>query len=132
MELSRLLTKDPDHVAVLAAESEGTRDAVRRVLERRQVSAIAVLEAAKGSFQGRGGGNPASATAVGEPGEPLRAALEAARAAALPAASATPSSASPAAASPDGVSRRRERDIFGKGLTPGPNHFVSVGTNERA
>ena len=51
-----------------------------------QVSAQAVLEAAKGEFAGKGGGNPLAATAVGEPGLPLTNALERARKAARDAA----------------------------------------------
>jgi hypothetical protein len=43
------------------------------------VSAASVLEAAKGPFGGRGGGNPSAATAVGEPGHPLSETVSSAR-----------------------------------------------------
>jgi alanyl-tRNA synthetase len=82
MELSRLLTRGAGRVAVLAAESEGVGLLfVGSTADR--VSAVEVLDAAKGSFAGKGGGNPSSATAVGEPGAPLERALEAARDVAL-------------------------------------------------
>ena len=85
MELSRLLTKEPGRVAVLAAEREG-KGTLFVGSTAPGVSAQAVVEAAKLAFQGKGGGNPAAATAVGEPGTPLRTALDAARSAARKAA----------------------------------------------
>ena len=74
MEVSRILTKGPGRVAVLSGVSEG-KGILFVGSSSPQVSALAVLEEAKGAFAGRGGGNPSSATAVGEPGEPLRQAL---------------------------------------------------------
>ncbi len=85
MELSRLLTKGPDRVAVLASERDG-RGLLFVGSTAERVPADAVLRHAAPAFSGKGGGNPAAATAVGEPGAPLaealRAALEAARRAA--------------------------------------------------
>jgi alanyl-tRNA synthetase len=81
MELSRLLTRASDHVAILAAEQDG-RGTLFVGSTSARVSALALIEAARPAFGGKGGGNPASATAVGEPGTPLAAALEAARTAA--------------------------------------------------
>ena len=80
-ELARRLTRAPDHVAILAAEHDGQgllfvgSSAPTR-------SAKALLEVARPAFGGRGGGQPSAATAAGEPGAPLAAAVEAARAAA--------------------------------------------------
>lgn len=85
MELSRLLTKEGGRVAVLASEREG-RGILFVGSTDPKVSAQSVLEAAKGEFAGKGGGNPSAATAVGEPGSPLATALEAARKAAREAA----------------------------------------------
>jgi alanyl-tRNA synthetase len=85
MELSRLLTKGADRVAVLAGEREG-RGTLFVGSTSPRVPAEALVRAALPAFSGRGGGNPAAATAVGEPGAPLedavRAAVEAARRAA--------------------------------------------------
>ncbi len=78
MELSRLLSKEPGRVVVLAGEREG-RGTLFVGSTAPGVSAAAVVDAAKDRFQGKGGGNPAAAPAVGEPGAPLTAALEAAR-----------------------------------------------------
>ncbi|HYA54282.1 MAG TPA: alanine--tRNA ligase [Thermoplasmata archaeon] len=78
MELSRRLTKEGDRVAVLASERDG-RGTLFVGSTSPQVSAQATLEAAKDGFQGKGGGNASAATAVGEPGAPLRTALELAR-----------------------------------------------------
>ncbi len=78
-ELARLVTRTPGRVAILAAEHEGAgvlfvgSSAPSR-------SAKAILESARAAFEGRGGGNLSAATAVGEPGAPLAAALAAARA----------------------------------------------------
>ncbi len=84
-ELSRQLTKGPDRVAVLAGEHEGQGILFVGSTDGR-VAADAVVREAAPRFSGKGGGNPASATAVGEPGVPLadalRAALEATRRAA--------------------------------------------------
>jgi alanyl-tRNA synthetase len=84
-ELSRLLTKGTDRVAVLAGEHEG-RGVLFVGSTSARVAADQLVRAAASAFSGKGGGNPASATAVGEPGLPLsdalRAALEAARRAA--------------------------------------------------
>ncbi len=81
MELSRILTRTPDRVAILAGETEG-RGTLFIGSSAPSVNAQQLLESVRALFQGRGGGNPSSATAVGEPGEPLVAALEAARSAA--------------------------------------------------
>jgi alanine--tRNA ligase len=80
MELSRLLTRSPERVAVLASEREG-KGLLFVGSSAASVPAGAILAAARDAFQGKGGGNPSSATAVGEPGAPLQAALELARAA---------------------------------------------------
>jgi alanyl-tRNA synthetase len=88
MELSRLLTRGKDRVAVLASERDG-RGLLFVGSTSERIRADAIVQIAAPAFSGRGGGNPASATAVGEPGRPLedalRAALEAARRAAVPA-----------------------------------------------
>jgi len=81
MELSRLLTKEGRRVALLASEREG-RGLLFVGSTEPKVSAAAALDAAKSEFAGKGGGNPLSATAVGEPGVPLANALELARKAA--------------------------------------------------
>lgn len=78
-ELSRLLTRGPRRVAVLTSEREG-KGILFVGSSAPQVSAAALVEAAKGNFGGRGGGNPSAATAVGEPGRPLHEARESARA----------------------------------------------------
>lgn len=77
-ELSRLLGREEGRVALLAAERDG-RGTLFVGSTARGVSAQAIVEAAKPLFQGKGGGSPAAATAVGEPGAPLAAALEEAR-----------------------------------------------------
>lgn len=77
MELSRLLTKEKGRVAILASELEG-RGTLFVGSTSPKISASDVVRAASPSFGGKGGGNPASATAVGEPGAPLTAALRAA------------------------------------------------------
>ncbi len=82
MEVSRRLTRGQGRVAVLASESEG-RGLLFVGSTAPSVPALAVLEAARARFSGKGGGNPSSATAVGEPGSPLDVALAAAREAAL-------------------------------------------------
>ncbi|HTP53499.1 MAG TPA: alanine--tRNA ligase [Thermoplasmata archaeon] len=81
MELSRLLGRVPDRVAVLAGEKDG-RGTLFVGSTAPGVSAQATVEAARDAFGGKGGGNPSSATAVGEPGNPLAAALDRAREAA--------------------------------------------------
>jgi alanyl-tRNA synthetase len=85
-ELSRQLTKGTDRVAVLGGENEG-RGILFVGSTSARVAADALVREASSKFSGKGGGNPASATAVGEPGTPLadalRAALEAARRAAV-------------------------------------------------
>jgi len=78
MELSRLLTKAEGRVALLASEREG-QGFLFVGSTAAGVSAQQVVDTAKPLFQAKGGGNPAAATAVGEPGAPLRKALEAAR-----------------------------------------------------
>ncbi len=78
-ELSRLLTKETGHVAILVAERDG-KGLLFVGSSAPGVPASAVLEAAKSAFGGRGGGNPSAATASGEPGAPLDTALESARA----------------------------------------------------
>jgi alanyl-tRNA synthetase len=75
MELSRQLTRGPNRVAVLASEREG-RGLLFVGSSAPGVAADAVLSNARPAFQGKGGGNASSATAVGEPGSPLKAALE--------------------------------------------------------
>ncbi|MGA9839068.1 MAG: alanine--tRNA ligase [Thermoplasmata archaeon] len=81
MQLSRLLTKEAGRVAVLASERDGQGLLFVGSTSPR-VAAHEVVRAASVSFGGKGGGNPASATAVGEPGAPLAAALETALASA--------------------------------------------------
>ena len=78
-ELSRILSKEADRVVVLAGEREG-KGTLFVGSTASGVSAVAVVEAAKPTFGGKGGGSPAAATAVGEPGSPLSAALARARA----------------------------------------------------
>jgi alanyl-tRNA synthetase len=85
MELSRLLSREPGRVVILAGEREG-KGTLFVGSTAPGISAAALVEKAKPTFGGKGGGNPASATAVGEPGAPLLAALEAARSAAREAA----------------------------------------------
>jgi alanyl-tRNA synthetase len=80
MELSRRLTHSPEHVALLSSEREG-RGLLFVGSSAKSVPADVVLAAARAAFQGKGGGNASSATAVGEPGAPLRAAVELATAA---------------------------------------------------
>ncbi len=77
VELSRRLTKPAPAVAILASERDG-RGLLFIGSTAPGVSAERVIAAAKPIFQAKGGGSPAAATAVGEPGEPLRAALRAA------------------------------------------------------
>ncbi len=83
MELSRLLTKEKGRVAILASERDG-QGTLFIGSTAPVVAADALLRTATDAFHGKGGGNPASATAVGEPGAPLaealRTALERARA----------------------------------------------------
>jgi alanine--tRNA ligase len=86
MDLSRRLTKEGDRVAVLASERDG-RGLLFVGSTSAKVPAHSVLDVAKPAFQGKGGGNAAAATAVGEPGTPLSTALEEARKAARRAAS---------------------------------------------
>jgi alanyl-tRNA synthetase len=74
MELSRILTREADRVAVLGAERE-SRGTLFIGSSSAQVSAQSLLEQVKGTFGGKGGGNVSAATAVGEPGAALRAAL---------------------------------------------------------
>jgi len=81
MELSRLLTKEKGRVAILAGIEEG-RGILFVGSTSTRVAANELIRAAAPEFGGKGGGNPAAATAVGEPGAPLAHALEAARAAA--------------------------------------------------
>jgi alanyl-tRNA synthetase len=77
-ELSRRLTRPPDRVALLAAESEG-RGILFVGSSSAQVPADLVLEAMRPVFEGKGGGNSSAATAQGEPGEPLAKAVDAGR-----------------------------------------------------
>ncbi|MGP8078516.1 MAG: alanine--tRNA ligase [Thermoplasmata archaeon] len=81
MELSRLLGRVPGRVAVLTGERDG-RGTLFVGSTAPGVSAQAIVEAARASFGGKGGGNPSSATAVGDPGNPLATALDQAREAA--------------------------------------------------
>ncbi len=85
LALSKLLCRSEGRVVILTAEREG-RGTLFVGSTAPGISALAVIEAAKPAFGGRGGGNPSAATAVGEPGAPLVAAAEAARAAARTAA----------------------------------------------
>lgn len=82
MELSRRLTKAPNRVAILTAESEG-KGLLFVGSTAASVSAAALVLEVVERFSGKGGGNPASATAVGAPGHPLdtarKAAIEAAK-----------------------------------------------------
>jgi alanine--tRNA ligase len=78
MELSRLLSREPGRVVLLAGERDG-KGTLFVGSTAEGVSAVAIIDSAKSVFGGKGGGNPASATAVGEPGAPLAAALDAAR-----------------------------------------------------
>ncbi|MCI4336391.1 MAG: DHHA1 domain-containing protein [Thermoplasmata archaeon] len=82
MELSRLLTRTADRVAVLTSEVDG-RGILFVGSSSAQVPARDVVEGARAAFQGKGGGNPGAATAVGEPGAPLAAARARAIAVAL-------------------------------------------------
>ena len=82
MELSRLLTRAPERVAILASESEG-RGILFIGSTAQRLPAAALLDSARGAFGGKGGGNPSAATAVGETGEPLDRALADARSAAI-------------------------------------------------
>ncbi len=77
MELSRMLTKGNDRVAVLAGERDG-RGTLFVGSTSNRVPADQILNAALPAFSGRGGGNPASATGVGEPGAPLTEAVRSA------------------------------------------------------
>ncbi len=81
MELSRLLGRVPGRVAVLTGERDG-RGTLFVGSTAPGVSAQALVEAARASFGGKGGGTPSSATAVGDPGNPLATALDQAREAA--------------------------------------------------
>ncbi|MGI0071786.1 MAG: alanine--tRNA ligase [Thermoplasmata archaeon] len=78
MELSRLLTKERGRVAILASSQEG-RGTLFVGSTSPAVAANEVAAAASDAFGAKGGGNPASATAVGEPGAPLSTALQLAR-----------------------------------------------------
>lgn len=82
MELSRRLTKGVGRVALLAAEAEG-RGLLFVGSTAPSVRASEIVESARALFEGKGGGNAASATAVGEPGAALDAALARGREAAL-------------------------------------------------
>ncbi len=86
-ELSRLLSKAPGRVVLLASERDG-RGTLFVGSTAPGISALALVEAAKPSFGGKGGGNPSAATAVGEPGAPLAEAVRSARTAARAAAAA--------------------------------------------
>ncbi len=77
-ELSRLLTKDPEHVAILSSVRED-RGLLFVGSSSPRVPAIEVFNAVKDAFAGKGGGSPDAATGVGDPGAPLNQALEKAR-----------------------------------------------------
>ncbi len=77
-ELSRLLSKGPNRVALLASERDG-RGTLFVGSTTARVPANEIVELAKARFGGKGGGSPSAATAVGEPGAPLAEALEWAR-----------------------------------------------------
>jgi alanyl-tRNA synthetase len=79
MELSRLLSRETGRVVILVGEREG-KGTLFVGSTAPGISAVALVESAKAAFAGKGGGSPAAATAVGEPGAPLEAALRAARA----------------------------------------------------
>jgi alanyl-tRNA synthetase len=90
MELSRLMSQTGGPVvAILGAERDG-RGTLFIGSIAPEISAQALLEAARGAFGGKGGGNASAATAVGEPGAPLEAAVARARDAARTAAQTTP------------------------------------------
>jgi|HubBroStandDraft_1064217.scaffolds.fasta_scaffold03694_7 alanyl-tRNA synthetase len=74
MELSRLLTREPGRVAILASERDG-KGTLFVGSTSPAVVASDIVRLASAAFGGKGGGNPASATAVGEPGAPLATAL---------------------------------------------------------
>jgi alanyl-tRNA synthetase len=78
MELSRILTRERERVAILVSERDG-RGVLFVGSTAENVPANEVVRAVAGLFEGKGGGNPASATAVGEPGAPLLEALRAAK-----------------------------------------------------
>ncbi|HEV2428272.1 MAG TPA: alanine--tRNA ligase-related protein, partial [Thermoplasmata archaeon] len=78
MELSRSITREPDHVALLGGESEG-RGLLFVGSSAPTVRADRLLSEALARFGGRGGGNASAATGVGEPGRPLEDALDHAR-----------------------------------------------------
>ena len=82
MAIARFVTQGDDRVAVLSGEAEG-RGILFIGSTAGAVPANALLEAVRAIFDGKGGGNPGAATAVGEPGEPLQKAREAAAARAL-------------------------------------------------
>jgi alanyl-tRNA synthetase len=82
IELSRYLTHGVGKVAILASEHDGRGILFIGSTDPR-IGASAVLDSVRESFGGRGGGNPAAATAVGDPGAPLDQALALARDAAL-------------------------------------------------
>jgi alanyl-tRNA synthetase len=79
MELARRLTRAPGRVAILGSERDG-RGILFVGSSSPSVSAAGVLDAVRSLFDGKGGGNPASATAVGAPGAPLASAIARARA----------------------------------------------------
>ncbi len=81
MELSRILTHGPGRIAILAADRE-SRGTLFIGSSSDKVSADTILERVKATFGGKGGGNRSAATAVGEPGAALQAALTEAREAA--------------------------------------------------
>jgi alanyl-tRNA synthetase len=74
MGLSRILTREPERVAILGAERE-SRGTLFIGSSSADVSARALLEQVKETFGGKGGGDSSAATAVGEPGAALKAAL---------------------------------------------------------
>jgi len=74
MELSRLLTRDKNRVAILASDRDGQGTLFIGSTSPR-VAAHEAIRSASGAFGGKGGGNRGAATAVGEPGAPLASAL---------------------------------------------------------
>jgi alanyl-tRNA synthetase len=86
MELSRILTRSPDRVAILGGNSGG-QGLLFVGSSAGSVDAQKLLAAARATFAGKGGGNPSAATAVGDPGAPLQDAIaRAARAVGAPSA----------------------------------------------
>ncbi len=81
MNLSRILSQPPGTVVVLATERDD-RGTLFVGSTAPGISAVEILKSAQAAFDGKGGGNPASATAVGDTGPALHEAFRKAHAAA--------------------------------------------------